>query len=635
MSLLIIDGSKHAPVFEYKPPPLFRTTLEKMRWLDKERQYWIEGWNHLTGTHYHQLTQQKIKDRITGKIIRPEGREGDMQIHEQCRDSRKANRNTGVIKGRGLGLSTIGGSMANCYSITNPGINSIITSKDNHAINQLFMQKILATFLTYDKDLVGEPKKSGAKKYTGHQPIYEVARNVTKAQSYLRINVDYVDDGRELSSESQIFCAETSANEMQANAFSGMGAYFGFYDELPLHKRKKALLSSSIECFRDPATKKLTGHLLWGGTVEDTVSDEMLIEFKKLVENKELWDVDLLFMPFWWTMFLENGRPNEKLAMEWWDSEMEKYKHDEGAARAFRKNNPRSMDDVFDLVSTNAFEPDVAQSIKVQTDEVIKQNIPLNPVIISGSTNEAKIVEGSKTKILEPPRPGVKYAALVDSVGTGTEFGAVEGSEYAAIIIKLYDPNGGSYSPVAYYLERPNTIEGAYWNTVRLCEHYEVKSGVPFDGIMAEGSLGTNEHFTNFLINNGFGRYIMLSRDLSGKGNTNTKKAFQVVNQHTIDFQYRQANVFLRKHIANIKLLPLLQDLQKSYEENADMRSAWLMLFCAYPDINKAESIATAAPRRISVIMVDPVTGRRERKAITKTFGDTKVRAGQRLRFGL
>ena len=53
------------------------------------------------------------------------------------------------------------------------------------------------------------------------------------------------------------------------------------------------------------------------------------------------------------------------------------------------------------------------------------------------------------------------------------------------------------------------------------------------------------------------------------------------------DYQMKQANMFLRKHIDSIKMVMLLDDMLKPLSENADILDSWLMYFVANKDCDK------------------------------------------------
>lgn len=565
-------GKKKKPIFTYEPPPLFTTQLEEQRYWEEEKRRWVEGYNDLPGTFYYMVTQGWVKDRITGIISRPEVRYVDLYIHEFINNQRKAKRMGGVIKPRGVGFSTQIGILCNYFMRVHPGSTSIVTSKDQDGIQTIFKEKVIPV---YDNMPVAIKPDV-------------INKNDTKQMCYMRVQIP-VQRGDALDfAESEIYLRETSETPKSPTNLSGKGAIFGAYDEFPLHPRRKELLNSSIECYRNPKTKELDGFLLWGGTVEAALTSEQLNKFRTMVSDSTIWDCDILFIPFWMQMYLTNGWPDKEKAEAWWEKEYEKLSKasDKEALTAFIRNNPRSLDDIFESSEGSRWEDDVSELIKHKRREVVNMRIDRTKGRIIDYAGRPDFVQdgGGNIIIIEQPKPDVTYYELVDGVATGTDTGASEseGSKVAGLIVKGFDPSGDSYKPVAMYLERPKTVEQSYINLVSLVKYYNKYD--TFKGIMAEANASTADHFATFLNKSGLGKFIMYRKNLSGGQKTGThNKPFFYVNNEVRDYQMRQANIFLRKHIASITLIELLDQMLMSKDENTDVLDAWLMLFLALP----------------------------------------------------
>ena len=206
----------------------------------------------------------------------------------------------GIIKPRGVGLSTEFGVLGAYFMRTYPGSTSIFTSRDQGGIQTIFKDKFMPVFDNMPPEI---------------RPNI-INKNDTKATCYLRVGIPIhgVDGSGTNIAESEVYLRETSESPSSPNNLSGKGALFGAYDEFPLHPRRRELLRSSIECYKDPVTKELTGFLLWGGTVEASLTSEQTNQFRSLVNDASLWDCDVLFIPFWMQMFLTNGRPDKAKA---------------------------------------------------------------------------------------------------------------------------------------------------------------------------------------------------------------------------------------------------------------------------------------------------------------------------------
>jgi hypothetical protein len=572
MSVTIIDSTKDkAPIYVYEPPPMFKTKLDEQRYWEQEKQRWVEGYQDMPGTFYYMVTQGWVKDRITGIVSRPEVREVDLYIHEFIAAQRNKKRMGGIIKPRGVGFSTQIGILCNYFMRVYPGSTSIVTSKDQDGIQTIFKEKVMPAYdnmpVSIKPDIIN--------------------KNDTKQMCYMRVQIPVQKESSIDYSESEIYLRETSETPKSPTNLSGKGAIFGAYDEFPLHPRRKELLNSSIECYRNPKTKELDGFLLWGGTVEAALTSEQLVKFRSMVSDSTIWDCDILFIPFWMQMFLTNGWADQKKAEEWWEKEYDKLSKtsDKEAITAFIRNNPRSLDDIFDSTEGSRWEDDVSELIKHQRKLVVNTRPDRKKGKMIDYSNRAEFVPdgGGNVIIMEDPKPNILYYLLVDGVATGTETGASEseGSKVAGLIVKGFDPDGGSYKPVGMYLERPKTVEQSYINLVSLVKYYNRYES--FKGIMAEANASTADHFATFLNRMGLGRFIMYRKSLSGSKNGNQNKPFYYVNNEVRDYQMRQANPFLRKYISSIELIELLDQMLMAKEENTDVLDAWLMLFLALP----------------------------------------------------
>lgn len=593
---IIVKSGESKPIFKYEPPPIFKTKLEAQRWWAEENKRWIEGYGGygdgsgggLPGTFYYACTQGHVKNRVTGVTSRYQPRATGLMMHEFIYKQRQAKRMGGIIKPRGVGLSTEFGILSAYFMRAFPGSTTLCTSKDLEGIGTIYKEKFLPTYSNMPVEIRPEI----------------INKNDSKGNYYLRtqIPITRADGTGEYDiAESELYMRETSEKPDSPTNFSGKGAIFGAYDEYPLHPRRRELLRSSIECYKDPVTKELTGFLLWGGTVEAALNSEQTAQFRNLVNDSALWDCDILFIPYYMQMFLdENGHPDVKRAEEWWEKEFEKNskKNDGGEdLRAFIRNNPRSLEDIFSSGEGSRWEDDVSNIIKEQRKNVLKEKIVYKPGTLLDYGQKISFVpsQSGSVHVLEQPIDGVEYLTLVDGVATGTESGSEGGSKVAAVVVKKFDPNGLPYQPVALYYERPKNVEQSYMSITNLSVLYN--SYGLFKGIMAEANAATADHFATYLKKRGLGKFIMYRRDLLGNNKVNSGKPFHYVNSDVRDYQMRQANMFMRKYGQSVTLLPLLDQMLMSKEDNTDVLDAWLMLFLALPD-NYDEPVRQKVLRR-------------------------------------
>lgn len=573
--MTIIDKNKRSPYFVYTPTPTFRSQYEEQKWFDIEKGRWVDGYGEMPGALYFYLSQGFLKHRVI-----PNGHESierptplisclwRYQFYEQCRKNKKIG---GVFKARNTALSTEGGALCQYFAKVYPGSTSLITSKDQDGISVFFREKVYAPFKHLDDRIRPDILKE----------------NDTKARCYLRLGVSHLDkNGSPSYSVSNIDLRETSQTPKSPTNFSGQGAQFGFFDELPLHPRKTELLNSAIECFRDFSTKEINGFLLFGGTFEETMSNEDVDNFKNLLEDKSMWDCEILFVPFWWNMMVdEAGYPDEKKANEWWDKEIEKLKGNLKKEKAFRRNNPRTLEDIFETASGGRWEEDVEVLIQKQKEHINNADVSCPKYVIVKSNDKIEAILGNKgVSILEHPCPSCTYGLMIDAPATDEVSGGLDGSNVAGVVIKLSDPKGDPYMPVAILNEHPVSLDGAYLKLIHLGLYYNKFGG--FDKFYAEANAATAAHLYNILVAHDLKHWVSYRKDLSGKGWVNTSKAFTYRSDDNKEFQYKQGNTFLREYIHSIQMMELIvQMLWPKKKKNADILDAWLQLFNARPDI--------------------------------------------------
>ncbi len=591
--MIIIDKTiLSPPILEWKPKPLFKTSLAKQKYWEQQKQYWVEGYNGLPGLFYYMVQECWIKHRHGGKTTRVKGRDVDLLLAQRLMKAFNDRRPLGVIKGRGVGLSSFGAVASSYIMKLNPGTNSLITGKDQNQIFGLFRDKIMPVINNLDPDIYPT----------------EISKNETKPYCFLNSAYAYKDEqGNNKYEEGAIHCRETSQTPKSPSNFSGLGAKYGFIDEWPLHKRREELMTSMTECLLDE-DKNFNSMLLLGGTCEDTLTNTEIIELQKSISSAGEMDIDLLFIPFWMAFNDANGHADEKRGMEMWEKRVEDFesKGKMDKARGFKMNNPRFMSDIFDLKAGKRFEEDNDDRIKEQHKLIVAANVPLTICKLVELNNEVNTVvdKTGKVTILENPKPGIEYRLEIDGVATGTDVGEEEGSSVAGTIVKGYDPEGGSYGPVCIYKERPETVENSYYVLMNQAKYYNKFGGLK--SINPEGNAGNADHICTFLDKQGMGNYISFRKDLSGKGNSNTRKRGTYVTKDVRDWQMKQANIFVRKYIGNIRMLPLLEEMLKPVGENTDIMDSWLMWFVDVgPDFDKPIKKIIIPKRKISIIQRD------------------------------
>lgn len=573
----IIDHISPAP--KWVPPPdkpkIFKSEYEKTKYWEGEKKLWREGYGegyaHLCGMHYYYLTQGTLKDGSDANYIRPKYRDCDEWIIDDLHKGFWGlGHHTLLIKRREIGATSMGAGLLPSYSTRMfPNSKFGMTSCDRDRIFTAFSDKTEPFIKELDLDIRPTFDKGAGYK-----------ENATKSQIYQKLPYLVLDQyGEPAYNYAEIWTKETSDTDDAASGFSSTRLRSAYFDEFPLHKRKGKLLRSSKPCFMKGMEQ--SGFLFAAGTVEE-MKPEQIQELQEIINKKESYGFHVIFAPAWWGLKIDkNGVSDEKAGVEWVMSEREKYQRNQDAEglKASIKNYPLSWEEVFELGKGERFEDDVVDMISHQVNVVSKKEIKPKAYTIatvSGRT-EAYPANNSPVTILELPKPNIKYWIGIDGTATGEMSGSGEDrSEIACVVSKMYDPDESvvpSFCPVAIYHELPKSIEQSYYKIANVGRLYNQYGLAMF---CAEGNSSTSEHFGNFLVKEGLKKMIMLRKDLSGKGNVNKTKWFNYRNDATLDWQYRQANIMLRKYIGGFYFLELLQQMQLPVKTNADIVDAWL-----------------------------------------------------------
>jgi hypothetical protein len=571
------------PIFQFTNIPTFRTNLEKEKYWATEFERWNVGYGGLPATLYFMATQGMLKNRITGGLERPVCRDVDLYLHTRLEIAKKQKRSAGILKGRGVGLSTLFGILANHTMLIKPGSNINMTSKDQPTLAKIFSDKLIVCYENLHKDIRPEEKN----------------RNETKQTSYLAVKSEYVNQfGETKEGVSTIFARETSDSDKSASSFSGSGAALGLYDELPLHRRKNKLLNSSIECYRNPRTKELDGFLIWGGTVEDTLTNDDLMEFKKTVEKSDTWKSDIIFLDCLWgfqkTSTDYTGWTDWENGQIWYEKEIESMisKSDDEAIRSFKKNNPRSINDIFELAQGGYWEDDVASIAKQHYDELIsipEAKMPLVTGNIFRNGRKSTFMPSAKgfCEVIEQPKSGVKYFIGVDGAASQentTNSSEKDRSKVSATVMKIYEsPEGLNFAPVCQYTELPKQMEKCYEVLTALATWYNAK-------VHIESNQGQATGIVTYFINQNLEDYLFALQAEVGTHILKKKAIYgQYRTEQILSKQIDLGNIYLRKHCKDIFIPSLMYEIAfANHTDNFDRLSSFLtVLAIAWPLINK------------------------------------------------
>lgn len=571
--MLIKDKSNPTPFFVRKPiPTVFKTEVDRQRYWAKEKEIWIKGYNSdVNGMCYFYGTQIKLKDRVTAKIDYPTIRDVEIKVFSELQESIKKSESPFVIKGRGVGLSSIGMNLPFYFWKINPGATCVATSKDKSTLGTLFNDKTMVGYDELHPDIKFDL----------------IRKNQTQAESFLKVGTNYIDHTGDIKYAESIFlCRDTQDSDAAATKFSGAGSIYGFADEAPLMKRFFLFFNSAIEIFKDHSQNKLTGLLLSGGTIEDTITSADLIRLKGILEKASALNIRPIFIPATYGKHVVNGHSNHEKAREEIlrrRDELDKLE-DKSFLNAYIKNNPLSMDEIFDLSSGEMFDEYTIQRVKEQKIKIVgeREFIPMfHNISKIGDSFESTPVKNGPIKILQHPKPGVEYILGLDSVMTSeltaSSRTTTEASKYCITVMKGLDPADKlQFCPVAQYKERPKTIYTAHETGIRLLSYYNQYGKAKMTGeLNAAGEI-----FVDMAIQNGLRHALLKRRDLSDKGYVDVKKFWFYRNDKILDWQIEAANIYLKEYGHMMYFADYLEDALKGRADNKDALDS--LMACLY-----------------------------------------------------
>lgn len=589
MSITIINKfNPPSPRWTFQPLPDFKRDTDRIKHTELWHQRYLEGHAGLTGPHIMFLQENHLK-LIDGSIIRPVWREADEKYLFQPIDAARFNkvgdgkgsRSLMIIKRREFGLTSVGTFMGHYLARMNKGITCNFTSDSQGHLSKLFSDKIMVSQDNFRDEIRGsyDSREGGA-------------INRTKTSVGMTLAMRSKDkNGNEIIKTSDFFCSETSESDLAASKFSSTRAYYTFIDEAAIHKRIEALLDALQPVMMKGSLQ--IGFLLVGGSVEKTISQANLIRLKNLVDNRETYNMDYVFIPGYAAIdeYMVNGFSDEKGAMEWIlrKREILDKNPNKSALNAFIKSHPLDEKELFELGGVGFWENKSLNILNEVKHELETKPVPISPVVITpmGTEIKVKVVQSSPVTILRHPKEGVKTLFGIDSVMSGKESGDEAGSQFAAVGITQYDPADlicepnmeVSYSPSCLYHERPDTIQGAYEVTLDLLRYYN-KFGTPDNpmvSVMPEANAATADHFTSFMVTKGMGHLLARRPDLSGKNHSDQTKAGVYMTNHSLEWGRRAINAWVQKYGYRNKMLEVILDLIQLGAVNADIGSATLV----------------------------------------------------------
>lgn len=572
--MIIIDKIKDpAPIFTRTPhPTVFKTTLDEQKHWAKQKKYWTEGYNQdVNGMLYHYCQEIKLKDRVRGSIFYPTARDLDVLMSQHAQGCMDDGFIAWVNKGRGAGLSSFFMTLPLYFARVFPNSKSIATSRDKKTLAALFNEKTMIALEEMHPTLKPDI----------------INRNQTANESYLKLGYKYInDDGEVKYSENEFVCRDTQESDKAATNFSGMGAVYGFADEAMLMPRLMKFLPSVRECFYDHSQNRMIGLMAAGGSLEDTISPDDVRRIADVWTNAEALRIRTLFIPATYGKHMTNGHSNHEKAREEILKRRDELNslEDKSQLRAYIKNNPLSIDEIFEFGKGGMFDEYAIEKINAQIRELPKVKQVLKPVphritsIANSATAEPTDI--SPILILEQPKPDIEYILGYDGISTSDLTSSENNnSKLASIVMKGVDPSSEiQFAPVATYLERPKSIEHGNIQVVNLFKYYNQYGKAK---IMGEYNAG-GEHAIQMFINEGLGKHILYRKDINKNGWVDTKKLWFYRADAILNWQIEAANIYFKKYSHMVYFKELLMDATKGKAENADLLDAFMAALYAY-----------------------------------------------------
>ncbi len=564
--MIIIDKIKDpTPFFTRKEKPsVFKTTLDEQKYWANEKRLWIDGYSDdVNGMLYFYATQVMLKDRVTGKHYYPTVRDADVFIFNELKDCMDKGVSPFIVKGRGIGLSSIGMNLPFYFFRTSPNSKCIATSRD---------KKTLATLFT-DKTIVGYDKLDPSIKFD------KLAINQTANESFLRLGMKFLDErNKEDYAVSEFVCRDTQESDKAATNFSGFGAIYGFADEAPLMPRFSKFFNSARECFIDHSQNKMIGLLLSGGTVEDTIKTEDVQRIQSVWEAGHILNIKPIFVPATYGKYMTNGHSDRKKAEE----EILKRRdeldqlEDKTDLNSYIKNNPLDISDIFKFASNSRWDDYARDCIDAQVKNIKSNpiNIPRYKLVELDTVVESEPDSKSNIQILEHPKKDVRYVIAIDATqSTESTTKSTKSSKFSMTVMKGVDPQSElQFCPVAAYKERPTSFDDIFGKALRLVQYYNKFGNAKLCGeLNATGGV-----FAEKVTKKGLHSLHIVRKDLNSKGLSNTSKLWYYRVDATIDWQFMAANTYLKKYAHMIKFVELLEDCQKKDSANTDFLDSFL-----------------------------------------------------------
>ena len=616
------------PKYTYEPVPNFRLfnhpKLEEDKYWDEQFRRWHEGYKTPSGdlippNLYFHIQNSTLRD-INGNTFKPDWRDTDELMALWSLESMREGTSELVYKRREVGATAFYSNQGFWIMRIKPGAHCAYTSgKGKKGISSMFNDKILFSYNNFNESVLNTTP-------------YQISNSQTATS--LKVAMKTIGKyGQVEDRVSSLIAKETSENPDSVTNISGDRAAYVYVDEGPLHARLKEFLGSIFPVINQGPVR--SGLMVIAGTVEPGLTRQQINNFQELIQRSTNLKLQTRFLPVWMGMFTKNGWSNKEAGLLWYEENVRQFEDsgDHIGRRDFTMQYPKDERDIFDLNAGGLFEATTVETLKYRLSELKeKGNEEAQYKLVATSTGFEMLPDNRRRDpkkdggfwMIEPPQQNVSYYIAIDSIGSAKKDGGEDGSWIASVVFKGHDPNGRHFEPVCIYFERPQTIEEGYRNITGQFTFYNKFQGVK--EINYETNAATGDHLGTFLEKeNLYKKYAAKRKDLSGKGWTDTKKRGTPVNEHTREWQIKQANIFLRKHGAQFRSVMVLTQLLLPESENADIRDAFLVFMTSIPNFDKPVEKKAEIRYRSDVQLVRDAQGRMVYKTVKIAIIDPRA----------
>lgn len=300
------------------------------------------------------------------------------------------------------------------------------------------------------------------------------------------------------------------------------------------------------------------------------------------------------------------GRPKIEEAKRFYENSLEG--KSEGQKALFKRQNPATIADVFEIKHKGSLEEDVVELLREVRRNLVREikegkiNVKvvkfyeLNKIVQYNTTNEKPAVQ---VKIYEEPQPNVKYVIGIDGTCTTKETSENnDTSDFSFCILKAFEgidkPN---YTVVCDFARRPEKVDDVHFAVYYAAKYFNKYGGL-IEGVLPETNQGGASAIVAFFTNKGERKLLKHASKQLGTDGEKRATFGLYRDDYVKDMQIKITNPFLRLYARHIRSIELIDDLLKIGKANTDRADAFMMGIIALGNFEKLEAPKPPAPRK-------------------------------------